>query len=152
MIGRDSWEGGEQDTSYIMSFPQELGEEALTEQTHSEAVAGAMAGAGQEDGRPWNAPYTILGQRVGWELHYNDQGGVAYERIRVHCNNPDHGDCTLSHTLREDAWKYGPRAAWGVLGAWLSASREEPSRYWHKHEWVPTKEAVDKFLAEVDAA
>ena len=33
-----------------------------------------------EDGRPWNAPKTILGQRVVWERHVDVHGRVAYER------------------------------------------------------------------------
>ena len=115
-------------------------------------AAGDLDEGDLADGRPWNAPHRILGQRVTWERHFNERGEVGYERICVRCNNVDHGDCSLSHTLRKDVGKYGPRAAWGVLGPWLSASHQNNTRYWHKHEWKATKESVAAFLATVDDA
>ena len=115
-----------------------------------EAEGGASVPEDGADGRPWNAPHFIEGQAVRWERHLKENGQVAYERIRVFCNNQEeHGPCCeASHTLNKHAYVYGPRVAEAFLGAWLRKSRGGKTRFWHRGEGKPSSDEILQWLAD----
>ena len=97
--------------------------------------------------RPENVPSHIFGMTVRWERRGKKHGKRGYERLRVHCDNPWHGECTKSRVLTKDVHIYGPRAAEAYLGAWLEGSFM-PGMHARKHrkDWRPTRADIFGYL------
>ena len=86
-------------------------------------------------------------QKVHGEARLEDRYNNLYVRLRIRCDNPSHGDCKTSKVVGKDVHLYGPRAAEGYLGAWLSASHRIPAAdHRDRMRWRPSEGEIREYL------